>query len=80
LFLEELAEQSERRSLVAPALNQHVENLASWSTARHRDIRWPAMRTTISSRCHRSLGRGRDRRSLWANPGPNLKTQRRTVS
>jgi hypothetical protein len=29
LFLEELAEQSERRSLVAPALNQHVENLAS---------------------------------------------------
>jgi hypothetical protein len=26
----------------------------------------PAMRTTISSRCHQSLGRGRDRRSLRA--------------
>jgi hypothetical protein len=29
----------------------------SWSTARHRYIRFPAIRTTISSRCHRALGR-----------------------
>src|SRR5437763_1361426 len=35
-------------------------------------MRLPAMRTTISSRCHRSLGRGRERRSLRANPGPNF--------
>src|SRR5216683_1192054 len=51
----------------------------SWSTARHRYIRLPAIRTTISSRCHRSLGRGRHRRSFRAIPGPNFRTQRRTV-
>jgi integrase len=31
------------------------------------------MQTTISSRFHRSLGRGRDRRSLRTNPGPNFR-------
>jgi len=30
----------------------------SSSTARHRYIRMPSIWTTISSRCHRSLGRG----------------------
>src|ERR1700719_2656177 len=35
----------------------------SWSTARQRYIRSPAIRTTISPRCHRSLGRGRPRRN-----------------
>jgi hypothetical protein len=30
----------------------------SWSTARHRYIRLPAIRTTISSRCHRSVEDG----------------------
>src|SRR6516162_5562110 len=52
----------------------------SWSTARHRYIRFPAIRTTISSRCHRALGRGRPCRSLRAISGPNFSTQRRTVS
>src|SRR6202030_3077825 len=52
----------------------------SWSTARQRYIRLPAIRTTISSRCQRSLGRGRRRRSRRAIPGPNFSTQRRTVS
>jgi hypothetical protein len=32
----------------------------SWSTARHRYIRSPAIRTKISSRCYRLLGRGHD--------------------
>jgi hypothetical protein len=43
-------------------------------------IRSPAMRTTISSRCHRLLGRGRRRRNRRAITGPNLSTQLRTVS
>jgi len=52
----------------------------SSSTARHRYIRLPPMRTTISSRCHRELGRGRRRRSRRANAGPNFSTQRQMVS
>jgi hypothetical protein len=38
-----------------------------------------AIRTTISSRCQRSLGRGRHRRRR-AIAGPNLSTQLRTLS
>jgi hypothetical protein len=34
----------------------------------------------ISSGCHRHVGRGRLRRSSWANIGPNFHTHRRTVS
>src|ERR1700759_2475323 len=49
----------------------------SWSTARHKYIRFPAIRTTISSRCHCALGRGRPCRRFRAISGPNL---RRTVS
>src|SRR5215471_19462195 len=41
----------------------------SWSTARQRYIRSPAIRTTISSRCQRLLGRGRPRRSRRAITG-----------
>jgi hypothetical protein len=36
LFLEQLAHQPQRCVFVPPALNQHIEDLASWSTARHR--------------------------------------------
>jgi hypothetical protein len=36
--------------------------------------------TTISSRCHRSLGRGRTCRSRRAIIGPNFRTQLRTLS
>jgi hypothetical protein len=43
-------------------------------------IRWPAIRTTISSSCQRLLDRGRRRRSRRAITGPNLNTQYRTVS
>jgi hypothetical protein len=46
----------------------------------HRYIRLPAIRTIISSRCHRSLGRGRRRRNRRAITGPNFSTQLRTVS
>jgi len=47
---------------------------------RHRYMRFPPIRTTISSRCHLPLGRGRPCRSLRAISGPNFNTQRRTVS
>src|SRR5262249_9310976 len=43
-------------------------------------IRSPAIRTTISSKCQRSLGQGRRWRSRRAIAGPNFSTQRRTVS
>jgi hypothetical protein len=36
-------------------LNEHVENLALVVDG-HRYIRFPAIRTTISSRCQRALG------------------------
>ena len=37
--------QPQRRPGVPPTLNQHVENLAPWSTARQRYSRSPAIRT-----------------------------------
>ena len=80
LFLKELAHQPDCSPLVAPALNQHVENLALVIDGAHKYIRLAAIRTTTSSSCRRSLGRGRDRRNFRAIPGPNFKTQRRTVS
>ena len=51
-----------------------------WVHSTHRYIRSPAIRTTISSRCQQSLGRGRYWRSRRAITGPNFSTQRRTVS
>ena len=52
----------------------------SSSTARHRYIRLPLIRTTISSRCQRELGLHRSCRKFRAITGPNLPTQRRIVS
>ena len=52
----------------------------SSSTARQSQCRLPAIFTTISSRCQRPVGRCRRFRSSRANSGPNLVTQRRTVS
>jgi NADPH2:quinone reductase len=62
--------------------------ILSWTTAYqllHRaarvqrgNIRSTAIRTTISSKCQRSLGRGRRWRSRRAIAGPNFSTQRRT--
>src|SRR6516165_7579674 len=46
----------------------------SWSTARQRYMRTPAIRITISSKCHRSLGRGRpsrNRRAELQHPTPH---------
>src|ERR1700737_1256373 len=43
-----------------------------WWTARRRYIRSPGSRTTVSSRCQRSLGRGRRWRSRRAIAGPNF--------
>jgi hypothetical protein len=79
-FLKQLAYQPQRRPAVAPPLNQHVEDLAFVVDARHRYIRSPAIRTTISSRCQRLLGRGLHHRSRRAITGPNFSTQHRTVS
>ena len=57
-----------RRSRISP----------SWSTARHRYSRFPAIRTTISSRCQRSPGRGRplpqparNERAEFQHPAPD---------
>jgi hypothetical protein len=52
----------------------------SWSTARQRYIVSPAIRATISSRCHCRLGFGCECRKRRAKTGPNFRTQRRTVS
>jgi hypothetical protein len=68
LLLEQLAHQLQRRPTVASALDEHVENLALVTTARQRYVRLPAMRTTISSKCQRSLGRGRHAAAPTANP------------
>jgi hypothetical protein len=77
LFLRKLAHQFYGHSLVAPSLHQQVEDLAS--TCHSQNCR-PAIITTISSRCHRDVGRGRRRRSSRAIIGPNFNTHRRTVS
>jgi hypothetical protein len=80
LFLEELAHQPECRPLVAPALNQHVENLTLVidGTPQVHSLSGDPDHDLVE--VHRSLGRGRRRRSFRAIPDPNFKTQRRTVS
>ena len=52
----------------------------SSSTARHRYICRPLIRTTISSKCQRELGFARSCRRFRAIAGPNLPTQRQIVS
>src|SRR5438477_7843656 len=79
LFLKQLAHKPKCRLRIAPTLNEHVEDFTLVVDGAHRYIRLPAIRTTISSRCHRALGRGRPCRSLRAISGPNFSTQRRTV-
>src|ERR1700757_3688311 len=80
LFAEQLAHQLDGGRPVSTTLDQDSRTSPSWSTARHRYISLPAIRTTISSRCQRSLGRGRPRRRPRAIAGPNLSTQLRTLS
>ena len=78
-LLDQLAHQPQRRPTIAPALNQHVEDLAFVVDGTPQYVRSPAIRTTISSRCQRLLGRGRRRRSRRAITSPNFDTRRRTV-
>src|ERR1700741_2061061 len=80
LLLEQLTHEPQGRPTIAAALDQHVENFALVIDGAHRYSRSPAMRTTISSKCQRSLGRGRPWRRRRAIAGPNFSTQRRTVS
>jgi hypothetical protein len=80
LFLEYFAHQPECRLRISPTLNEHLEDLAFMVDGAPQIHLFPAIRTTISSRCHRALGRGRPCRSLRAISGPNFSTQRRTVS
>jgi hypothetical protein len=79
LFPEQLAPQAESRPHIAPRLNEHLEDLALVVDGAPQ-VHFPAIRTTISSRCHRALRRGRPSRSWRAIGGPNFSTQRRTVS
>jgi hypothetical protein len=71
---------SELRACIACVEPAHRGSPPSWSTARHGYIHLPAIRTTISSRCQRSLGRERHRHTRRAIIGPNFTTQLRTVS
>ena len=80
LLLEQLAHQPQRCSGIAPALNQHVEDLALVIDGPPQVHPFAGDPTTISSRYHRLLGRGRRRRSRRAITGPNFNTQLRTVS
>lgn len=58
LVLEQLSEQFKRGGLVAPLLNQGIEDLAL-STARHMYNRFSLNPTTISSRCQTLSARSR---------------------
>jgi hypothetical protein len=49
---------------VAAFLDRDVEHSPSSSTARHRNMRRPRMRTTISSKCQRPDGHERRGRRL----------------
>jgi hypothetical protein len=80
LLLQQLAHQPQRRPTVASALDQHVEDLALVIDGAPEISPLAAMRITMSSKCQRSLGRGRRWRSRRAIAGPNFSTQRRTVS
>jgi hypothetical protein len=80
LLLEQLAHQPQRRPGVASALDQHVKDLAFVVDDPPQYIPSAAIRTTISSRHQRLLGRGRCWRNRPAITGPNFSTQRRTVS
>jgi hypothetical protein len=50
LFLKKLAHQPECRLRISPTLNEDFEDLALVVNGAHRYIRFPAMRTTISSK------------------------------
>jgi hypothetical protein len=65
LFLEKLAHQFRDCSLVAPSLDEQVENLA-FVVNRASQPELPAIITAISSRCHCDVGRGRRRRNTRA--------------
>jgi hypothetical protein len=80
LFSQQLAHQLESRAPVSAALNQHIEDLTLVVDRPPQIHPLAAIRATISSRCQRSLGRGRHRRSRCALIGPNFTTQLRTVS
>lgn len=51
----------------------------SSSTAHHRYMCFPPIRTTISSKCHQDVGLPRPWHSRRAQATPNLPTHRRTV-
>src|ERR1700730_9834565 len=71
LLAEQLAHQLDSRRPVSTTLDQDLEDLAFVVDGTPQ---MPAIRTTISSRCQRSLGRGRHRRRPRAIAGPNLST------
>jgi hypothetical protein len=64
-----VSQQLDRGAPIPPALHEHIENLASWSTARHRHRCSPWIRTTISSSA--SIAR------LWTAP-PQTTSDHRT--
>ena len=66
--------------VISPTPNEQVEDLALAVDGAPQVHPLPAIRTPISSKCDRALGRGRPCLSLRAISGPNFSTQRRIVS
>ncbi len=59
---------------------REAQDLMMETRARQNHSRLPPIATTISSRCHCELGRGRRARSRRANCGPNFRTHHLIVS
>lgn len=62
--MSDAAHEVQGSGLVASRLNEQVQDLVLWSTARRRCMRRPCMGMTTSPDDHSSLGRGRRHRSM----------------
>jgi hypothetical protein len=68
--------ERDHRTARRPGVSQSGSLPEVGLTGRNLSERLPPIWTTISSRCHCELGRGRRRRSSRAKIGPNFLTQR----
>ncbi len=80
VLLEERAHQLPGSTCVSPSLHQDVENLAFVVDGTPEIDPFPADEDDYLVEMLTEEGRGRCRRSRFANAGPNFRTQRRIVS
>ena len=80
LVLGQFLQQFQSSALLRRCYTRTSRTSPSLSTARHIYIRWPFIRTTISSRCHTGSARPRRRQMLAAMAGPTWLAQHRSVS